>query len=77
MFIILLNQKWKKQLIHCLRLRILNVYVKKIMLNKTKATVLSDKSVKLVAKVYPKNANNKKLLWTSSNKRIATVEKVL
>lgn len=52
-----------------------NVYVKKIMLNKTKATVLSDKSVKLVAKVYPKNANNKKLLWTSSNKRIATVEK--
>lgn len=52
-----------------------NVYVKKIMLNKTKATVLSDKSVKLVAKVYPKNASNKKLLWTSSNKRIATVEK--
>lgn len=52
-----------------------NVYVKKIMLNKTKATVLSDKSVKLVAKIYPKNANNKKLLWTSSNKRIATVEK--
>lgn len=52
-----------------------NVYVKKIMLNKTKDTVLSDKSVKLVAKVYPKNANNKKLLWTSSNKRIATVEK--
>ena len=52
-----------------------NVYVKKIMLNKTKATVLSDKSVKLVAKVYPKNANNKKILWTSSNKRIATVEK--
>lgn len=52
-----------------------NVYVKKIMLNETKATVLSDKSVKLVAKVYPKNANNKKLLWTSSNKRIATVEK--
>nr|WP_296078132.1 Ig-like domain-containing protein [uncultured Ruminococcus sp.] len=52
-----------------------NVYVKKIMLNKTKAIVLSDKSVKLVAKVYPKNANNKKLLWTSSNKRIATVEK--
>lgn len=52
-----------------------NVYVKKIMLNKTKATVLSDKSVKLVAKVYPKNANNKKLLWTSSNKKIATVEK--
>lgn len=52
-----------------------NVYVKKIMLNKTKVTVLSDKSVKLVAKVYPKNANNKKLLWTSSNKRIATVEK--
>ena len=36
---------------------------------------MSDKSVKLVAKVYPKNANNKKLLWTSSNKRIATVEK--
>lgn len=52
-----------------------NVYVKKIILNKTKATVLSGKSVKLVAKVYPKNANNKKLLWTSSNKRIATVEK--
>lgn len=52
-----------------------NVYVKKIMLNKTKAIVLSDKSVKLVAKVYPKNANNKKLLWNSSNKRIATVEK--
>lgn len=52
-----------------------SVYVKKIILNKTKATVLSDKSVKLVAKVYPKNANNKKLLWTSSNKRIATVEK--
>ena len=36
---------------------------------------MSDKSVKLVAKVYPKNANNKKLLWISSNKKIATVEK--
>ena len=35
-----------------------NVYVKKIMLNKPKATVLSDKSVKIVAKVYPKNENN-------------------
>lgn len=31
------------------------------------------KSVKLKAAVSPSNANNKKLTWTSSNKRVATV----
>lgn len=51
------------------------VYGKSITLNKTKATILSNKKVKLVAKVLPTKTENKNVLWTSSNKRIATVEK--
>ena len=50
------------------------VYGKSISLNKTKATILSNKKVKLVARVLPTKTENKKVLWTSSNKRIATVE---
>lgn len=47
--------------------------VTKIKLNKTKATVKAGKSIKLKATVTPKNAVNKKVRFTSSNKKYATV----
>ena len=54
-----------------------SIRVKKITLNKKKITLkLSKKKKKtytLKAEVSPTNANNKKLKWTSSNKKVATV----
>ena len=48
------------------------VYAKKITLNKTKITLLSGKSAKLVVKVTPQNV--KSVIWQTSNPKIATVE---
>lgn len=48
------------------------VYSESITLNKSKVTLLSNKSVKLVAKLSPSNA--KGIIWTTSNGRVATVE---
>lgn len=47
--------------------------VKSIKLNKTSATLKKGKSLTLKATVFPNNANNKKVTWTSSNKKVATV----
>lgn len=49
-----------------------NVYTESIKLSKTKVTLLSGKSTKLTVKLTPSNAN--KIIWKSSNPRIATVE---
>ncbi|MBO5486671.1 MAG: Ig-like domain-containing protein [Eubacterium sp.] len=49
------------------------VSVKKVKLNKKKATLKYKKKLKLKASVTPKNATNKKVKWTVSNKKYATV----
>jgi uncharacterized protein YjdB len=49
--------------------------VTKIKLNKTKATIKKGKTVVLKATIAPKNAASKKVTWTSSNKKVATVTK--
>ena len=47
--------------------------VSKIKLNKTKATLTVKKTVQLKATVSPKGASYKKVLWKTSNKKIAMV----
>jgi uncharacterized protein YjdB len=47
--------------------------VTKISLNKTDVTLKKGKTVKLKAKVGPAKAGNKKVTWTTSDKKIATV----
>ncbi len=47
--------------------------VSKIKLNKTKANLKVGKTVSLKATVSPKGASYKKVLWKTSNKKIATV----
>lgn len=49
-----------------------NVYTESIKLSKTKVTLLSGKSTKLTVKLTPSNVN--KIVWQSSNPRVATVE---
>lgn len=49
------------------------VKVKKITLKAAKKTVKAGKTVKITATVTPKKATNKKLTWTTSNKKYATV----
>lgn len=47
--------------------------VKRVTLNKKIIAFKKGRYFRLVATVYPTNANNKKVYWRSSNKRIATV----
>ena len=49
------------------------VQVKKITLDKTSVNIPINKSVTVKATVDPKNAKNKKITWTTSDKKIATV----
>jgi len=49
------------------------IAVKKVKLNKKKATLRYKKKLKLKATITPKNATNKKVKWYSSNKKYATV----
>ena len=49
--------------------------VTKITLSKTKLTLKKGKSFKLKATVKPKNAADKKVVWSSSNKKVAKVDK--
>lgn len=51
------------------------VKVKKVKLNKKKATLRYKKKLKLKATVTPKKATNKKIKWTCSSKKYATVSK--
>ena len=47
--------------------------VTKVTLSKTSATLYTTKTLALTAKVSPSNASNKKITWSSSDKKIATV----
>ncbi len=47
--------------------------VTKITLNKSKASVVKGRTIKLKATCSPSNANNKSVKWSTSNKKIATV----
>ena len=49
------------------------VSVESISLDKETATVEAGKSVQLTATVLPENATNKNVIWTSSEKTVATV----
>lgn len=50
-----------------------NVPVTNITLNQTEATVTAGKTVQLVATVWPANATNRNVTWTSGNPSVATV----
>lgn len=45
-----------------------------ITLDITEKTVIAGDAFKLVATVYPENADNKEVKWRSSNEKIATVD---
>jgi len=47
-----------------------------VKLNKTNATILKGKTLVLKATVLPANASNKKVVWKSSNVKIATVSSI-
>ncbi|MCH5251541.1 MAG: S8 family serine peptidase [Lachnospiraceae bacterium] len=51
------------------------ILVKKVKLNRKKATLRYKKKLKLKATITPKNATNKKVKWYSSKKKYATVTK--
>lgn len=51
------------------------VEVKTIKLNKNNVTLINGKNCTLKATITPKNATNKEVTWSSSNKNIATVDK--
>lgn len=51
-----------------------SVSVRSIKLNKSKATVAVNSTLKLTATVSPKTASNKDVNWSTSNKNIATVD---
>ena len=49
--------------------------VKSVSLNKTKVTLQKGKSTTLKASLNPSTASDKKVTWTSSNTKVATVDK--
>lgn len=51
------------------------VPVKKLKLNKSKVSIKKGKTYKLRCMITPKNATNKKIVWSSTNKKIAKVTK--
>ena len=51
------------------------VPVGKIVLNRSRITLLKGKTYKLKASVKPASANNKAVAWSSSNPKIAAVDK--
>ncbi len=55
------------------KVKIKNVAVKKVALNKKSAKIYVGKTLRLKATISPSNATNKKVTWSSSNKSVATV----
>ncbi len=51
------------------------VRAKSVRLNKSKVTIKAGKTFRLKATIKPKNATNKKVTWSSKNKKIAIVDK--
>lgn len=51
------------------------IKVKKIKLNKKKVTMKKGETFTLTATIKPTDATNKNVKWTSSNKKVATVDK--
>lgn len=51
------------------------VLVKKVKLNKSKVVIKKGRTYKLKCTITPKNATNKKVVWSSTNKKIARVLK--
>ena len=49
------------------------VHVRSVTLNRKTATIITGKSLRLTATVSPENADTKKVIWKSSNKKVATV----
>ncbi len=49
------------------------VYVNGITLNKTNAELLQGETTQLNATVFPSNASNKSVIWSTSNSHVATV----
>lgn len=54
--------------------KIKNIKVSKVTLNKSSVTAYTGTKVNLAAKVTPTKATNKKVKWSSSNKKSATVD---
>jgi len=52
------------------------VAAKSVKLNLTFATVGKGKTIQLAATVSPANTTNKKIVWSSSNKKVAVVDSV-
>ena len=48
--------------------------VRKIRLNKNELVISNGKPVRLVPRIYPSTAKNKRIIWTSSNPRVAVVD---
>ncbi len=55
------------------KIKVMNVPATKLKLNKTKCNLVVKKSVKLKAKVSPKNTTIKTVTWKSSDEKVATV----
>lgn len=49
------------------------IKVTKVTLNRTSVTVAPGKTITIVPTVYPSNATNKSVQWTSNNTKVATV----
>ena len=49
------------------------IKVTKVTLNRTSATIAPGKTITIVPTVYPSNATNKTVKWTSNNTKVATV----
>ena len=50
------------------------LYVQSITLDKTEATIIEDGTTKLTATVKPDDAEDRSVMWESSNEKIATVD---
>jgi len=56
-------------------IKVKNVKVTSVKLSHSEVTLSPKETIKLKATILPANATNKKLVWTSSNKKVATVTK--